>query len=79
MNPTIGRIVRYKVAAHDIAPIMNNGVKAGDYLPAVVVRVWGTETVNLRVLCDATNDAWKTSINPGAGEGQWSWPPREPS
>jgi hypothetical protein len=81
MAPTIGRIVLYQVSESD-TDLHQNCIKHGDFLPAIVVRVWNhadsvyADLVNLRVLCDGTTDAWKTSIREGTEPATWSWPPR---
>lgn len=54
---------------------VGNDAAAGDVLPAVIVRVWGT-ACNLQVLLDGTDTYWATSRNEGADKGQWSWPER---
>jgi hypothetical protein len=73
--PTIGRIVNYKIYENDLT-MMGNGVRAGDMLPAIVVRVWtpGSTTVNLQVLTDGPVMVWKSSVSMGDIPGQWSWP-----
>lgn len=53
-----------------------NGHTAGDVLPAVVVRVWENNLVNLQVFLDGNDTLWVTSAAEGENEGQWSWPPR---
>lgn len=83
MKPTVGRIVIFKLddfARDQIegatkTPNPNNGA---DECPAVIVRVWGDECVNLRLLTDGPPCAveWRTSALLGDQPGQWSWPPR---
>lgn len=85
---SIGRIVHYRLSEWDVrdadlhsgkpAGVALNGLKAGDYCPAMVVRTWpGSAAVNLRVMVDGpVSTMWKTSIAQGDGEGQWTWPPR---
>lgn len=75
-KPTVGRIVHYKVSAHDSLAVKSNGIRQEDILPAVIVRVWNDAGVNIKILCDGPIDCWKTSVTMGDGEGQWSWPPR---
>lgn len=53
-----------------------NDVRAGDVLPAIIVRAWGEHTVNAQVYLDGTDTLWMTSIPEGEGPGTWSWPPR---
>jgi hypothetical protein len=79
LKPQVGRIVHY---------VLYNG----EIRPAIIVRVWGDEMVNLRVFFDGSNDAgeesygteWRTSVHyaepvDGATEFEthtWFWPPR---
>ncbi|MDB5094462.1 MAG: hypothetical protein JWO85_2563 [Candidatus Eremiobacteraeota bacterium] len=80
VTPTVGRIV------HFVLP-------DGQVRPAIIVRVWSPEMVNLRVFLDGTNDApdggylqreWATSVHyreyavGNYAPGTWFWPPREP-
>jgi len=53
-KPAIGRIVHTFVD-----PGTNNG---SDIAPAVITRVWGDETVNLKVLLDGHDNPWLTSV-----------------
>lgn len=80
MNPTIGRIVVYKLTTHDLDAIRaqgsNNPNNGALEAPAVVVRVFGENCVNLRVLVDGKESLWATSRLQGDGEGQWQWPSR---
>lgn len=69
-TPTVGRIVHYRPIADEFK---NN---EADLAPAIVVRVWGPDTVNLRIFTDGGEVIWKTSVVQGDGAGQWSWPPR---
>jgi hypothetical protein len=81
---TEGRIVHY---------VLEDGPSTGDHRPAIVVRIWDSESdcegVNLQVFTDGLNDgalyssgtAWKTSV-PHSEEpkpGTWHWPEREPA
>jgi hypothetical protein len=80
-TPTVGRIVNYTLTEDDAkSGLGNNGVNAGDKLPAVIVRTWGSTSesaVNLRVLTDGPDaPIWKTSVLPGDEQGRWNWPPR---
>lgn len=55
MTPSIGRIVHVIVNPED-----NNG---SDVAPAVIVRVWSEQSVNVRVLLDGNETPWwRTSI-----------------
>lgn len=75
MTPSVGRIVIVKVD-----PKRNNGA---DVAPAVITRVWAPDLVNLKVLKDAEQDAWMTSVKlldtaeDAAGQVHVCyWPPR---
>jgi hypothetical protein len=83
-QPSIGRIVHYKLNEGDALFINNkrikdqtvaNSVWAGDVYPAIVVRTWDT-SVQLQVFLDGPDTYWATSVQEGDGERQWSWPPR---
>lgn len=81
-TPTVGRIVHYFPGPHD-APACVNGNGADDPVAAVVVRAWGDDCVNLRLLLDFTsNDGCpiRTSVQRrgAAPEGtfSWDWPER---
>jgi hypothetical protein len=85
VQPTIGRIVHYRLSSDDVARVRAlptvhiNPVNTGDTYPAVVVRVFETATngeANLQVLLDGQAQLWVTSAKPGDGPGTWSWPPR---
>ena len=66
MKPTIGRIVHYTIDG------------AGVVVPAIVVKVYTEEVVNIRVFTnDGENPAHKTSVKKGEQPGCWNWPPRE--
>lgn len=73
MKPSIGRIVHYHPGPNDPEGVQSNHSPA---LPAVIVRVFSDTCVNLRILCDGPDVAWKTSVCQGDGEYQWSWPER---
>lgn len=81
MKPTIGRIVIYHTTEEDkekmrLAPNCNEA----NHLPAIIVAVWSDTLVNLSVIYDGNYiDPWKTSINEGIGQGEWSWPKIEMS
>lgn len=90
MQPTIGRIVHYKLSEGDCERIvklanrphadgsspMTNSARPGDVFPAVIVRVWEGSCVNARVLLDGELDLWVTSRSEGEHDGFWQWPPR---
>ena len=54
-----------------------NRVREGDVYPAVVVRVFDPDLVNLQVLLDGTDTYWATSRRHGDASGEWSWPERQ--
>lgn len=85
MIPSIGRIVHYTIADHDVAAltkdasVKRNAVEAGQVYPAMIVRTWGTtegSSVNLQVFLDGDCSYWATSRGEGDGPGQWAQPPR---
>lgn len=83
MNPTIGRIVHYRLNQYDANEIGGNS-RSGDIVPAVVVRVWSDTCVNLRVIGDGPKELWKTSATILTEETRedinipgWFWPSRQ--
>lgn len=70
---TVGRIVHYIVSDNDSDFIKSGGVKAGDVLSALVLRVFDGHVVNLRVFCDGLQDDYKTSVKYGDEHGNWHW------
>lgn len=90
LMPTVGRIVLYRLAAHD--GVLPGAV--GQVRPALVVRTWGPDSkvVNLQVFVDGENDVarpgnglppsgtlWATSREEGAAPGTWAWPDLRPA
>lgn len=86
-KPTPGRIVQYILSQHDVdqihlthgnPPRGMNAPKVGDVAPAMVVRVWSEELVNLQVFLDGAAAHWATSraLDPDEGMGTWHWPAR---
>lgn len=87
-QPTLGRIVHYKLTESDVAlinqrdphsPSSRNPVSADQLYPAMVVAVFGSgEHVNLKVFLDGGPGAeyWATSRPEGDTPGTWCWPPR---
>lgn len=53
-----------------------NSASAGQQYPALVVRCFGGDAVNLKVELDGSDTYWATSATPGNGDGHWVWPPR---
>lgn len=80
MKPSLGRIVLYRMTEVDCQIVAGRGKlnlpRPGDQYPAVIVRTFGSTTVNLSVLLDGESTYWATSRAEGDGESQWSWPPR---
>lgn len=83
MQPTLGRIVLYTISDEDAAGIADHRVRKnlggapiaeGDVFPAIIVRVWPDETVNLRVLLDGHDFFWAIARTETVGAGAWAWP-----
>ena len=76
MKPTIGRIVIYRTTAEDKDVMRVTGMQnVVAQLPAIVVNVWSDTCINVKVILDGHGlDLWKSSINKGEGDGNWSWP-----
>ena len=55
---------------------IGNGVRAGEWFSAIVVRYWANDLVNLQVFLDGNDTLWVTSVSEGEGERHWQWPPR---
>ena len=55
---------------------IGNPVTEGQIVPAMVVAVWGGNTINLQCFLDGCDCYWALSRQPGDLPGQWSWPPR---
>lgn len=82
-TPTIGRIVLYHTTEEE-RKAMENSFKDRGYsqnvakvLPAIVVAVWGSTSINLKVFVDGYGELWKTSVNlvnSDNPEGNWEWP-----
>jgi hypothetical protein len=75
-KPSLGRIVLYK---------LREGASAGQERPAMIVRVWTDDCVQLKVFLDEVNDhgsetfassATRAGAWAGDPEGTWRWPPR---
>lgn len=82
-QPTVGRIVLYRLNAGDIDLIdrrlpehfeHRNAVREGDIYPAMVVRVFAPSvtTANLQVFLDGDCSYWATSRTEGDEPGHWS-------
>lgn len=75
-TPSVGRIVHVRLSA-DCAATIGGNARAGDLVPAIVVRVWSPDCVNARILGDGPGEAlWSTSLMRGQDLGQWDWPER---
>jgi hypothetical protein len=91
--PTPGRIIIYRLSEMDAVNInvssaaynarygaAANQARAGDMLPAIIVRTFGhapTSPCNIKVfIYGPTPDYWATSRVLGDADGQWSWPAR---
>ena len=89
MIPSVGRIVHYKLAAHDLDLVKHgahdtgvyNTPREGDVIPFLICRVWvwaddPTETtcVNGQGFIDGDFSIWLTSRQQGDQPGQWSDP-----
>ncbi len=81
MNPTIGRIVKYKLKEEEKEQLraLSNSSLSGhcnisDESPATIVAVWSEDSINAKVHLDgAIPDLWVTSIQQGEEPGQWNW------
>ncbi len=57
-TPAIGRIVHFRFGNHtDIKQYNQSYIH-----PAMIVRAWGVETVNVKVITDGPEDVWSTSV-----------------
>jgi len=71
----IGKIVHY---------VLPDGPYLGEHRPAIIIKAWSPETVQLGVFMDGTNDglsdgqlmAWQTSVlhDKNLGVGTWHFP-----
>lgn len=80
-TPSIGRIVHFECDASTAdlmmrRPDRGNTVQAGDLLPAVIVKVWTPNSVNLKVFADGPHDEWVTSVSLGTGPRTFREPAR---
>lgn len=60
-------------------PKRGNFPQMGDVVPAIVVRVWETETpigINGQAFLDGNDTLWIASASEGDNPGQWCWPER---
>lgn len=87
MQPSVGRIVHYRLQPWEAAEIMRRRaethgyqampVSIGTALPAIVVEAHGGSMLGLHVLLNGPDSFWTQSGSEGEGDGMWSWPPRE--
>lgn len=84
-QPSIGRIVHYRLSDHDAKEInkqrveaghTGNRAEAGQTYPAMIVRTFGGTTCNLQVYLDGPDTYWATSRAEGDQDFTWCWPPR---
>jgi len=80
-----GRVVYFvfdETSAHSVAEERaafgdkGNQVKAGDIYPAMVVRTWGNDNINLKVMLDGPDTFWATSVGFNADRKtprSWHW------
>lgn len=64
---------RHRTDATGVVVHVGNEVTAGEIYPAMIVRVWGYEMVNLKVELDGSDAYWATSRHIGDEPGQWRW------
>lgn len=86
--PTLGRLVHYCLTVDDARDINHsikrgemrgNEAKEGDYLPMIIVAVWGsspTSAVNGQLLLDGNATRWITSVSVGEVPRTYKWPTR---
>jgi hypothetical protein len=76
--PSIGRVVHF---------VLPEGPHKGEHRPAIIVRVWSDEMVNLQVFTDGQNDdaddvEWVTSAHQDTSGQElrtWHWPEYVPA
>lgn len=64
---------RTSFANHVALPIstLGNEPKLGDVVPAMIVRVWPSDMVNLKVFLDGGDHHWAQSVKRGGGPGTY--------
>lgn len=88
MEPTVGRLVHYRLSQHDVERLKaagwtGNTHRAGDVVPMLVVRPWhqegayekGVSCMNGQAFLDGPGQLWITSAKEGENPGEWSWMP----
>ena len=90
MDPTVGRIVHYRLTEEDVNTInirrenarfisYGNPHSKGQVLPMIICAVYPYEFgdrpgVNGQVFLDGNDSLWVASALEGTEPGQWSWP-----
>lgn len=71
----LGMIVNYKTTEQDQKKMSEHSsvCNVQAELPAVVVKVWGPECVNLKVFHDGVGETWATSSLQGDAPGNWDF------
>lgn len=80
MTASIGQICQYRVAKSDSFDILNNGLREGDVLPAIIVRVWpdhpddrSPSGVDIQIFADTiAGVVYKRAVVEGDEPGQYS-------
>lgn len=90
-QPSIGRVVHYRLTQYDVDSIERRKTAAGavanphtvgQVVPLDIVLVWpdehgaGVPGVNGQAKIDGNFQLWITSAREGTEPGTWSWPPR---
>lgn len=86
----VGRLVHYQLTESDVTEIYNlrqdaigcraNPHEVGQVLPALVVKEWSPNSLDLQVFVDGNFTLWRTSIarsEIGQEFGRWAPPQRE--
>lgn len=55
---------------------LGNAVHLGQVVPCIVTACTDDQRLNGQCLLDGTDTFWVQDIEPGMGNGQWSFPPR---
>lgn len=79
MEPTIGRVVIYIPTEEEKERMRalnraDGSCNVSNELPAIVVNVFDSTMVNLKVLLDGEGTLWATSRCEGNLEGHWHFP-----
>lgn len=72
-TPTVGRIINYVPTKKE-----KDKWKIDDFIPAIIVKVWASDMVSLRLFPDAppSPEEYITSVelSPLKAERSWHWP-----